>query len=145
MSKPPFKLFCLVSLPIVCVSVFSVFSALQGAKGITLFLVDTNTKGFSKGNKLKKLGMKAQDTCELFFEDCRVPASAVLGEVNKVRLCVYVFGCCFNDSLFNFISVICTLIAVIGTQSWLRISCLLLIDLPNHTFLTLFSPRVSST
>jgi len=56
----------------------------QGAKGISLFLVDAGTKGFSKGNKLKKLGMKAQDTCELFFEDCRIPKSALLGEVNKV-------------------------------------------------------------
>lgn len=55
----------------------------KGAKGISLFLVDKGTKGFSKGNKLKKMGMKAQDTCELFFEDCRVPASAMLGEVNK--------------------------------------------------------------
>lgn len=55
----------------------------KGAKGISLFLVDKGTKGFVKGNKLKKLGMKAQDTCELFFEDCRVPASAMLGEENK--------------------------------------------------------------
>jgi long-chain-acyl-CoA dehydrogenase len=55
----------------------------KGAKGISLFLVDANTKGFTKGNKLKKMGMKAQDTCELFFEDCRVPASAMLGELNK--------------------------------------------------------------
>jgi long-chain-acyl-CoA dehydrogenase len=55
----------------------------KGAKGISLFLVDKGTKGFVKGNKLKKLGMKAQDTCELFFEDCRVPASAMLGEANK--------------------------------------------------------------
>ncbi len=40
-------------------------------------------KGFVKGKKLKKMGMKAQDTSELFFEDLRVPASAILGEVNK--------------------------------------------------------------
>lgn len=39
--------------------------------------------GFVKGKKLKKMGMKAQDTAELFFEDLRVPSSAVLGEVNK--------------------------------------------------------------
>jgi long-chain-acyl-CoA dehydrogenase len=55
----------------------------KGAKGISLFLVDAGTKGFTKGNKLNKVGMKAQDTCELFFEDCRVPASAMLGEINK--------------------------------------------------------------
>jgi len=51
-----------------------------GAKGISLFLVDTTTPGFKKGSKLKKMGMKAQDTAELFFEDMRVPASAMLGK-----------------------------------------------------------------
>lgn len=55
----------------------------KGSRGITLFLVDTNTPGFKKGKKLKKVGLKAQDTSELFFEDMRVPKSAVLGEVGK--------------------------------------------------------------
>ena len=36
--------------------------------------------GFKKGKKLKKLGLKAQDTSELFFDDVRVPSSAILGE-----------------------------------------------------------------
>jgi long-chain-acyl-CoA dehydrogenase len=54
-----------------------------GAKGISLFLVDTTTPGFKKGKKLKKMGMKAQDTAELFFEDMRVPASALLGEEGR--------------------------------------------------------------
>jgi acyl-CoA dehydrogenase len=40
-----------------------------GAKGISLFAVETSTPGFIKGRKLKKMGMKAQDTAELFFED----------------------------------------------------------------------------
>jgi len=51
-----------------------------GAKGISLFLVDANLPGFKKGKKLKKMGMKAQDTAELFFEDVRVPKSALLGK-----------------------------------------------------------------
>lgn len=55
----------------------------KGAKGISLFVVDTDTPGFKKGNVLKKMGMKAQDTAELFFEDMRVPASALLGQENK--------------------------------------------------------------
>lgn len=55
----------------------------KGSKGISLFLVDADTPGFKKGKKLKKLGMKAQDTSELFFEDCRVPKSALLGEEGK--------------------------------------------------------------
>lgn len=54
-----------------------------GAKGISLFLVESSMKGFTKGKPLQKLGMKAQDTCELFFEDVRVPKSALLGEENK--------------------------------------------------------------
>jgi alkylation response protein AidB-like acyl-CoA dehydrogenase len=46
---------------------------------ITLFLVDTSLPGFKRGRNLDKLGLKAQDTSELFFEDLRVPASAMLG------------------------------------------------------------------
>jgi alkylation response protein AidB-like acyl-CoA dehydrogenase len=47
--------------------------------GITLFLVDAALPGFIRGKNLEKLGLKAQDTSELFFEDLRVPASAMLG------------------------------------------------------------------
>lgn len=50
-----------------------------GAKGVTLFLVDASLPGFKRGKNLEKLGLKAQDTSELFFEDLRVPASAMLG------------------------------------------------------------------
>ncbi|GAB1285053.1 Long-chain specific acyl-CoA dehydrogenase, mitochondrial [Apodemus speciosus] len=53
------------------------------AHGISLFLVENGMKGFIKGRKLHKMGMKAQDTAELFFEDVRLPASALLGEENK--------------------------------------------------------------
>ncbi len=50
-----------------------------GARGITLFLVDTHLPGFVRGKNLEKLGMKGQDTSELFFENLRVPATAMLG------------------------------------------------------------------
>ncbi|MCY1277995.1 Acyl-CoA dehydrogenase [compost metagenome] len=50
-----------------------------GARGISLFLVDTSMPGFSKGKRLKKVGMKAQDTGELFFDNVRVPAQNLLG------------------------------------------------------------------
>ncbi len=50
-----------------------------GAKGVTLFLVDTGLPGFKRGQNLEKLGMKAQDTSELFFDNLRVPAAAMLG------------------------------------------------------------------
>jgi acyl-CoA dehydrogenase len=54
-------------------------SASDVQKGITLFLVDTSLPGFIRGKNLEKLGLKAQDTSELFFENLRVPASAMLG------------------------------------------------------------------
>lgn len=50
-----------------------------GAKDISLILVEADRVGFTKGKPLKKVGMKAQDTCELFFENVRVPRSNLLG------------------------------------------------------------------
>jgi citronellyl-CoA dehydrogenase len=47
--------------------------------GHSLFLVDTDTPGFIKGRKLDKVGMLTSDTAEILFEDCRVPAGALLG------------------------------------------------------------------
>ncbi|MGQ3073135.1 MAG: acyl-CoA dehydrogenase family protein [Ferrovibrionaceae bacterium] len=51
----------------------------DGARGTSLFLVEGERPGFKKGRNLEKLGMHAQDTSELFFEDVRVPASNMLG------------------------------------------------------------------
>ncbi|MCB2001048.1 MAG: acyl-CoA dehydrogenase family protein [Burkholderiaceae bacterium] len=50
-----------------------------GAHGISLLLVERGMPGFEKGQRLKKLGLKAQDTSELFFDNVRVPAEQVLG------------------------------------------------------------------
>jgi isovaleryl-CoA dehydrogenase len=50
-----------------------------GAKGMTAFIVEKGFKGFSKGNKLDKLGMRGSNTYPLFFEDCEVPSDNVLG------------------------------------------------------------------
>ncbi|KPK88433.1 MAG: acyl-CoA dehydrogenase [Deltaproteobacteria bacterium SM23_61] len=55
----------------------------KGYKGFSLFLVDKDTPGFSVTRKLGKLGMRSSDTAELLFEDCRVPADALLGEEGK--------------------------------------------------------------
>ncbi len=55
----------------------------KGSKGTSVFLFDCNTPGFKRGRNLEKIGLHASDTSELFFEDCQVPASAVLGQVNK--------------------------------------------------------------
>ena len=50
-----------------------------GAKGTSLFLVERGMPGFEKGQRLKKLGLKAQDTSELFFNDVHLPPDALLG------------------------------------------------------------------
>lgn len=54
-----------------------------GAKGTSLFLVERGMPGFDKGQRLKKVGLKAQDTSELFFNDLRVPANQLLGKENQ--------------------------------------------------------------
>jgi acyl-CoA dehydrogenase len=55
----------------------------KGAKGTSLFLVDTTLPGFEKGKKIEKIGQHTSDTAELFFQDVRLPESALLGELNK--------------------------------------------------------------
>jgi len=65
------------------VLVFASVDRSLGAKGITAFLVDRGTPGFTSGKKEELLGLHASSAGELFFRDCRVPGSAVLGEVGK--------------------------------------------------------------
>ena len=54
-----------------------------GPRGITAFIVETETKGFKVAQKLDKMGMRGSSTGELVFEDCEVPADNVLGAVGK--------------------------------------------------------------
>jgi alkylation response protein AidB-like acyl-CoA dehydrogenase len=54
-----------------------------GYRGITAFIVERGAAGFTVGKKEDKLGIRASSTCELLFENCRVPAANVLGEVGK--------------------------------------------------------------
>ncbi len=63
--------------------VFATLDPAAGYKGITAFLVDKNTPGFSIGKKEDKLGIRASSTCEIIFEDCKVAAGNVLGEPGK--------------------------------------------------------------
>jgi alkylation response protein AidB-like acyl-CoA dehydrogenase len=62
-----------------------------GAKGTSLLVVERGMKGFEKGKRLKKLGLKAQDTSELFFDNVRVPGANLLGGAafeNKGFICL---------------------------------------------------------
>ena len=65
------------------VIVFATLDPALGYKGITAFLVEKGTPGFTVGKKEDKLGIRASSTCELVFQDCIVPASALLGEEGK--------------------------------------------------------------
>ncbi|MBI5014561.1 MAG: acyl-CoA dehydrogenase family protein [Deltaproteobacteria bacterium] len=55
----------------------------KGAKGISLLLVEAGAPGFKRGAKYRKMGMHCQDTAELVFDDCRIPAANLLGEEGK--------------------------------------------------------------
>ncbi len=55
----------------------------RGAKGISLFVVPLESDGITRGRNLKKIGNKAQDTAELFFDDVRLPGSALLGDSDR--------------------------------------------------------------
>jgi alkylation response protein AidB-like acyl-CoA dehydrogenase len=67
-------------------SLFIVFASVNpdaGYRGITAFLVERGFAGFTVGKKEDKLGIRASSTCELLFDECRVPRANVLGEVGK--------------------------------------------------------------
>ncbi|AWY00110.1 isovaleryl-CoA dehydrogenase [Marinomonas primoryensis] len=53
-----------------------------GSKGITAFIVERGTPGFTQAQKLDKLGMRGSNTCELVFQDCPVPKENILGQLN---------------------------------------------------------------
>ncbi len=66
--------------------IFIVFANVNpdaGYRGITAFVVERGTAGFTVGKKEDKLGIRASSTCELIFEDCRVTRADVVGEVGK--------------------------------------------------------------
>jgi alkylation response protein AidB-like acyl-CoA dehydrogenase len=63
--------------------VFATVDPAAGYRGITAFVVERGFPGFTVGKKEDKLGIRASSTCELIFEDCRVPAANVLGEAGK--------------------------------------------------------------
>lgn len=63
--------------------VFATIDPAAGYRGITAFLVERGTPGFTVGHKEDKMGIRASSTCELLFDDCRIPASNIIGEPGK--------------------------------------------------------------
>jgi alkylation response protein AidB-like acyl-CoA dehydrogenase len=63
--------------------VFANIAPEKGYKGITAFIVEKSFEGFSVGKKEDKLGIRASSTCELIFNNCKVPKENVLGEIGK--------------------------------------------------------------
>jgi acyl-CoA dehydrogenase len=72
--------------------VFSRFVAPDGSRGMTTFLVEKGTPGFTIGPQLKKLGIRSHDTCNLLFENCRIP------EFNRIKGDFKSTMSVFNDS-----------------------------------------------
>ncbi len=63
--------------------VFANVDPSKGYKGITAFIVERSDPGFSVGKRESKLGIRASSTCELLFDQCKIPGDRVLGEVGK--------------------------------------------------------------
>ncbi len=64
-------------------SVFAVTDPRKGARGATAFVIEKGTEGFTFGKKEHKMGIRANPTCELAFQDCRVPAANVIGKPGR--------------------------------------------------------------
>ena len=62
--------------------VFAMTDKSKGTRGITAFIVEDGTAGFSIGKKEKKMGIRGSATCELIFEDCVIPKENLLGKIN---------------------------------------------------------------
>lgn len=81
----------------------------QGPRGFSLIMVETeNLPGYRVGRILEKLGQKGQDTCELFFDDCRVPAENLLGSEEGIG-----FFQLMNDLPYERTSIAVTAVAAI--------------------------------
>lgn len=63
--------------------VFATIDQAKGYKGITAFVVEKGAEGFTVGKKEDKLGIRASSTCELLFDNCKIPKENVLGEIGK--------------------------------------------------------------
>ncbi|MFI3249437.1 MAG: acyl-CoA dehydrogenase [Eubacteriales bacterium] len=62
--------------------VFAMTDKSKGNKGISAFIVESSTPGYSVGKKEKKMGIRGSSTCDLIFEDCKIPKENLLGKLN---------------------------------------------------------------
>ena len=103
----------------VCIVACKTDPSAPGAKGISLILVETDRPGFDQGRALKKIGRKAQDTMELFFDDVRVPASNLLGEENRGFYMLMTF--LVQERLSSAVrSTACAQVALDDTIAWVK-------------------------
>jgi acyl-CoA dehydrogenase len=79
---------CALTCNLVVVAVKTNTKAVPAHTGISLIVVEAGTPGFSRGKKLEKMGLHAQDTGELYFEDCRVPKENLLGPEGMGFVCM---------------------------------------------------------
>ncbi len=63
--------------------IFAMTDKSLGTKGISAFIVESDAPGFRVGKKEKKMGIRGSSTCEIIFENCRIPATNLLGELGK--------------------------------------------------------------
>ncbi len=63
--------------------IFAMTDKSQGTRGISAFIVEAGTEGFTVGREEHKLGIRGSSTCELIFENCRIPKSNLLGKLNR--------------------------------------------------------------
>jgi acyl-CoA dehydrogenase len=70
-----------------------------GAKGLTMFMVDTKTPGYKVGRILDKIGQTGVDTCEVFLDDVRVPAENIVGGHGEGKAFAQLMNCFVNERL----------------------------------------------
>ncbi len=63
--------------------IFAMTDKSQGTRGISAFIVEAGTEGFTVGREEHKLGIRGSSTCELIFDNCRIPKSNLLGKLNR--------------------------------------------------------------
>jgi len=94
-----------------------------GSRGITAFIVERDYPGFSRHQKLDKLGMRGSNTCELVFNDCQVPAENVLGGEGR-GVAVLMSGLDY-ESFYPTFTIVSSLANPLGSSSSCKVRSLI--------------------